>query len=51
LEDFIIERLQLHAQQGLKCGIFTESEVQNIFNLFDLKKEGFITKDRCIKGK
>ena len=46
----MIERLNLHKEQGLKCGIFTEAEVQNIFNLFDLKKEGFITKDRCIKG-
>jgi hypothetical protein len=50
LEDFLIERLQLHKEQGLRAGIFTESEVQNVFNLFDLKKEGVISKERCIKG-
>lgn len=50
LEDFIIERLNIHKEQGLKCGIFTEAEVQNVFNLFDLKKEGFISKERAIKG-
>lgn len=51
LEDFIIERLNIHKEQGLKCGIFTEAEAQNIFNLFDLKKEGFLSKERAIKGK
>ena len=51
LEDFIIERLNIHKEQGLKCGIFTEAEVQNVFNLFDLKKEGFINKERAVKGK
>lgn len=50
LEDFLIERLHLHKEQGLRAGIFTESEVQNVFNLFDLKKDGFISKERCIKA-
>ena len=51
LEDFIIEQLNIKKEQGAKSGIFTESEVQNVFNLFDLKKEGHISKDRCVKGK
>ena len=50
LEDFIIEQLNIKKEQGSKSGIFTESEVQNVFNLFDLKKEGHISKERCIKG-
>ena len=43
--------MQIKKDQGLKSGIFTEAEVQNVFNLFDLKKEGHISKERCIKGK
>jgi hypothetical protein len=50
LEDFIVEQLAIKKEQGLRSGIFTESEVQNVFNLFDLKKEGHISKERCTKG-
>lgn len=50
LEDFLIEQLLNKKQQGLNSGIFTEQEVHNVFNLFDLKKEGQISKERCIKA-
>jgi len=50
LEDFIIEQLAMRKDPAEKTGIFTESEVQNVFNLFDLKKEGHISKERCIKA-
>jgi hypothetical protein len=50
MEDFLIEQLQNKKEQGLNSGIFTEQEVHNVFNLFDLKKEGSINKDRCIKA-
>jgi hypothetical protein len=50
LEDFLIEQLLNKKQQGLNSGIFTEQEVHNVFNLFDLKKEGSISKERCIKA-
>lgn len=50
VEDFLIEQLLNKKSQGLCSGIFTESEVQNVFNLFDLKKEGQISKERCIKA-
>ena len=50
LENFIIERLLLHKDQGLKGGIFTEEEARNVFKLFDLKQEKKISKERCIKG-
>ena len=39
LEEFLIERLQLKKEQGLKSGIFTEDEARNVFKLFDLKQE------------
>jgi hypothetical protein len=50
MEEFLVNRLDLYKTQGLRGGIFTDGEVTNVFNLFDLKKEGSITKDRCIKG-
>ena len=50
LEQFLIERLELKKEQGLKSGIFTEDEARNIFKLFDLKQEKKISKERCIKG-
>ncbi len=50
LEEFLIERLNLHKEQGLRAGIFTENEVRNVYKLFDLKDEKKISKDRCIKA-
>ena len=50
LENFLIERLELKKEQGLKSGIFTEDEARNIFKLFDLKQEKKISRERCIKG-
>ena len=50
LEKFLIQRLELKKQQGLKSGIFTEEEAKNVFKLFDLKQEKKISRERCIKG-
>lgn len=50
IEDFLIEQLENKKTQGLNSGIFTEQEVHNVFNLFDLKKENFISKERAIKA-
>ena len=50
LEEFLIQRLKLHKEQGLKGGIFTEEEARNVFKLFDLKQEKKISRERCIKG-
>ena len=50
LEQFLIERLELKKEQGLKSGIFTEDEARNVFKLFDLKQEKKISRERCIKG-
>lgn len=46
----MIERLSLHKEQGLKPGVFTESEARNVFKLFDLKNSKKIDKERCIKA-
>ncbi len=50
LEEFLIERLKLHKEQGLRGGIFTKEEAQNVFKLFDLKDEKVISKERCVKA-
>ena len=50
LESFLIERLLLHKEQGLRGGIFTEEEARNVFKLFDLKQEKKISRERCIKA-
>ena len=50
LNEFLIQRLELKKEQGLKRGIFTEDEARNIFKLFDLKQEKKISRERCIKG-
>ena len=50
LEEFLIQRLELKKEQGLKSGIFTEEEARNVFKLFDLKQEKKISRERCIKA-
>jgi hypothetical protein len=50
LNEFLIERLKLQKEQGLRGGIFTKEEAQNVFKLFDLKAENVISKERCIKA-
>ena len=50
LEEFLIQRLELKKEQGLKSGILTEEEARNVFKLFDLKQEKKISRERCIKG-
>lgn len=50
LKEFLIRRLEHYKKQGLRGGVYTEAEIINVFNLFDLKKEGVISKDRCVKG-
>jgi hypothetical protein len=47
INDFLIDRLKLKQKQGFKTGIFNKEEIGNIFVLFDLKREGFIDKERC----
>ena len=33
--------------EGFKTGIFADDELANIFQLFDLKRDGFISRDQC----
>lgn len=47
VEAFIIAQLKLKKEQGFKTGIFSHEEIDNVFTLFDLKKDGYIGKAAC----
>jgi hypothetical protein len=47
---FLIGQLELKKEKGLKTGLFTSDEITNIFKLFDLKREGYINKQRTIEA-
>lgn len=47
LEEFLIEQLELRKKYGIHIPVFTAEEIENIFNLFDLKQEGFISRLKC----
>ena len=44
IRDFLIKELELKKKMKNKCTVFTESEIENIFNQYDLKQEGKITR-------
>lgn len=39
--------MRFSINEGFKTGIFSEEEIPHIFALFDLKKDGSISKDIC----
>ena len=48
---FLIEQLELRLlRKTTTLPIFTETEVENIFNLYNLKGDDFITKDNAIQA-
>ena len=49
LEEFLIERLSIYKEQGLRGGIFTEEEARNVFKLFDLKQEKKLVRKDALK--
>ncbi len=50
VEPFLIEQLKLKKKQGPRCTIYSESELENIFKLFDLRENGHISKEQCKKA-
>ena len=50
IEPFLIEQLKLKKKQGQKYTIYSESELENIFKLFDLRENGHISKEQCKKA-
>ena len=47
VEEFLIEALKQRKQQGTRSQIYTEKELSNIYSLFDLRNQGFITQQQC----
>ena len=47
ITNFLIEELEQRELHGVNIPIFKDEELKNIFNLFDLKQEGKISKIKC----
>lgn len=47
ITEFLIKELEQRKEHGLHIPVFTQEEVENIFNLYDLKKEGVISRFKC----
>ncbi|CAD8086325.1 unnamed protein product [Paramecium sonneborni] len=48
IKKFLIEQLQLKQKFGFKTGLFKREEIDNIFTLFDLKQDGWISRKQAI---
>jgi hypothetical protein len=51
LENFLIDILKQRKMNGNRSIVYSDTELQNIFALYDLKGAGFITKEQCREGK
>ena len=51
LKQFLIEQVEARKAHGSRSIVFTDSELQNIFTLYDLKGSGQISKEQCREGK
>lgn len=47
IKEFLIKELEQRQTHGIHVPVFTQVEVENIFNLYDLKQEGFISRFKC----
>ena len=48
---FVIEQLQLRLERkSATLPIFTEAEVENVFNLYNLKGDGHITRENAVQA-
>ena len=50
LDEFLIDLLKQRKEHGSRSTVFSEVELQNIFQLYDLKSENYITQDQCIEA-
>ena len=51
LESFLVDILKQRKVNGNRNIVYSDTELQNIFTLYDLKGAGFITKEQCREGK
>ena len=47
VEQFLVEQVRLYKDNGNRCIVYSDQELQNIFTLYDLKGAGHITKEQC----
>lgn len=47
INSFLIKELELRKEHGIHVPVFTIDEIENIFNLYDLKQEGTISRFKC----
>ena len=47
MEAFLIDVLKQRKLNGNRSIVYSDSELQNIFTLYDLKGAGYITKEQC----
>merc|ERR1712166_1482479 len=47
LENFLIDILKQRKLNGNRSIVYSDTELQNIFTLYDLKGAGFISKEQC----
>ncbi|KRX08438.1 hypothetical protein PPERSA_12919 [Pseudocohnilembus persalinus] len=50
IDQYVIKELEKKQEHGFSTGVYTEGEIENIFNLFDLKNERSISKQACIEA-
>ena len=51
VEPFLVDILKQRKLNGNRSIVYGDQELQNIFTLYDLKGNGFITKEQCREGK
>ena len=47
MEGFLVDVLKQRKLNGNRSIVYSDSELQNIFTLYDLKGAGFISRDQC----
>jgi Ca2+-binding EF-hand superfamily protein len=50
VDEFIIDQLKMKQHHGFKTSIYSDEEIGNVFCLFDLKREGYITRRSSIEA-
>ena len=50
LEQFLVDTLKQRKEHGSRSIVYSEVELQNIFQLYDLKSENYITQAQCVEA-
>ena len=51
VEHFLVQQIEARQKNGERSIVYTDTEMQNIFTLYDLKGQNYITRDQCREGK